>query len=425
MPAIHRVGTPSVRHAAPAPARKRASRANQLNAPRQARSLGTLALGGRSIARLARAPTAPTRLSQQAVNFFFDSTLTPLGKSAQAADLLGLPVKSINWRTAAYARTAVAAPLVPGGAKDPFGKLTIMRPGLGNIGFSPASVFRAAQYSDKLVVAYTGLGSGAQRTLRPATEIEGVPVPPSLKGKIFVIGDPDHNLINYLQSSDVLLEQLEAMRKAGPRYGIDPLHSKATFVGHSQGGLDGTLTRKRLEAAGYSDAIGRLVAVGSPFRGSNCADQLLGLASGALAASLDRDDGFRAIKQLDPEPTRKWFGKAEEQLVDLSYSGCISGTPELRTRLGIPPLELEDPNNIRPMLRLAAHGASLSDVTKGASALIGFLMHEPRPGDGLVPLASATYGKERIPLKMPYDHIGMIEDFHVIDQIAADVVARP
>lgn len=423
MPVVRTVASPAIRRT-PSSTPRAPEKAAKASPAREPKAKGAIALAGKSVPRLAAAPTPPAKAKQAAVNFFFDSVLTPLGKTTTTADALGLFVKTTNWRTTAYAKTAVATPLVPGGEKKPFGKLTLMRPGLGNIGFSPASVFRAAQYSDKLVVAYTGRGTGAQRTLRPATEIEGVPVPPSLKGKIFVIGDPDHNLINYLQSSDVLLEQMEAMRQSGAQYGIDPLRSKATLIGHSQGGLDGALTRKRLEEAGFKDAIGRLVAVGSPFRGSNCADQLLGLASGTLAASLDGDDGMRAIKQLDPEPTKKWFGKAEERLVDLSYSGRISGSPELHARLGIPPVELEDPNNIRPMLRLAAHGASLSDVTKSFSALARYLTQDPKPGDGLVPLASATYGKERIPLKMPYDHIGMIEDFHVIDQIAGDVVER-
>jgi hypothetical protein len=381
---------------------------------------GQISIGGKTLARLAKAPTPPSKISQKLVDFFFDSSLSPLGAAFGLPDLVSLPVKSTNWRSASYASTAMAAPLAVSTKTPPLGDLTIMRPGLGNIGFSPAQVFRTAQYSGKVVVAYTGLGTGAQRTLRPAKEIEGVPVPKSLQGKVFVIGNPEHNLINYLQSSDVLLEQMQAIHEAKSVLGTDVLTSQATIIGHSQGGLDAALTRKRLDEAGLGSAIGRLVAVGSPFKGSNCSDRLLGLVGGTFAAALDSDDGFQAVRQLEPEATKKWFGKAEEKLVDLSYSGAISGTPEIKPRLGIPPFEIDDPNNIRPILRLAADAARLSDATAGLDSVLGYLTHEPEGSDGLVPVESASYGKKQVALKMPYDHIGLIEDYHVIDRIAAD-----
>jgi hypothetical protein len=320
----------------------------------------------------------------------------------------------------------MATPLAkdPAGQPAKIGDLTIMRPGLGNIGFSAAQVFRTAQYSGKVVVAYTGRGEGSERTLRPAKEIEGVPVPKELQGKVFVIGEPEHNLISYQQSSDVFLEQLEAMHQAKAKLGVDPLEGHATVIGHSQGGLDAVLTRKRLEAAGYPNAIGRLVTVGSPFKGSDCADNLLGLVGAGLSATMDRDDGFAAIRQLDPDETRKWFKRSDEKYVDLAYRGQISGTPEIRARVGIPPFEIEDPNNLRLSMRLVSLGGRLSEATGSLSGLLGLLKAPLRGSDGLVPTSSAKFGVKQRELKMPYDHIGMIEDFHVIDQIAGDV-ARP
>lgn len=386
----------------------------------------TIKVGGQRIPRLEKAPTAPTALSQKIIKVLIDASTTPLWRLAGLGDLRAPKPSGPDWRSKGYAADALRQPMVkaPSGAPASLGALTILRPGLGNIGFSAAQVFRTAQHSDRVVLAYTYQGTGEERTLRPATEIDGVPVPPELRGKVFVIGSPKHNFISYRQSSDVFLEQLEAMRKGKALLGVDPMKAGATVIGHSQGGLDATLTRERLEKAGLGGAIGRLVAVGSPFGGSAIADRLLGLAASASAGAVDLDDGWKAVGELDPDFARRDFPPSKQRLVDLSYSAAIGGIPRLVPRLGLPPFELQDEHNIRPLLRLAATTGDLSTLVGGPAALLRLLRNSHGGSDGLVTVASATYGQTSARLRMPYDHIGIIEDFHVIDRIVADVAAR-
>ncbi len=56
-------------------------------------------------------------------------------------------------------------------------------------------MFRLAQYTDKVLIAYQNAAPGQDLTPRPATEIDGVPVPPALRGKIFVSGDPANRAV--------------------------------------------------------------------------------------------------------------------------------------------------------------------------------------------------------------------------------------
>src|SRR5205814_8732500 len=67
---------------------------------------------------------------------------------------------------------------------------TLFRPGLGNLSPSASTLFRLAQYCDKLVLTYECTdGTGASK-LRPLTEYKGMPVPDSLRGQLFAIGTP-------------------------------------------------------------------------------------------------------------------------------------------------------------------------------------------------------------------------------------------
>lgn len=429
MSPINRLG---MRLSAPPPASLRSAVASPAQSsgaarPRVERAAPgtTIKVAGQRIPRFEKAPTAPTSLSQKIIKVLIDASTAPLWKLAGLGDLRAPKPSGPDWRSKSYAAEALKQPTLraPSGEPASLGALTIMRPGLGNIGFSAAQVFRAAQHSERLVVAYTYQGTGEERTLRPATEIDGVPVPPELRGKVFVIGSPRHNFISYRQSSDVFLEQLEAMRKSKGLLGVDPLKAQATVIGHSQGGLDATLTRERLEKAGLGEAIGRLVAVGSPFGGSAVADRLLGLAASASAGAVDLDDGWKAVGELDPDFARRDFPPAKQGLVDLSYSAAIGGAPRIVPRFGIPPFELQDDHNIRPLLRLAATTGDLSTLVGGPAALLRLLRHANGGSDGLVTVESATYGRTCAKLKMPYDHIGIIEDFHVIDRIVADVAS--
>jgi hypothetical protein len=390
-----------------------AERAWAIREARLARAQGDITVGGRKIPRLAPAPTSLSSLGQKTIDTFFKIALAPRPQELGFED----------WRSARAAREVLAMPPVPGpdGEPKPLGGLTIVRPGLGNLRPSAAQVFRAAQHSDKLVVAYPNPYHPRRNALRPAAEIDGVPVPPELEGKIFVIGSPDHHLISYRQSSDVFLEQLEAMHKSRKLLGVDVLESGATVLAHSQGCLDTALTRKRLEEAGLGGAIGHLVAVAAPFKGSAFAEELLGTVAGSLALVVDNDDALRAVRSLDPDEVAKDFGPDEQRFVDLSLAGVVGPRPSVRPRAGFPPFEVRGHNNIRLTLRALAGGMTLADFATGKGPrffnLVDILRRGSHQSDGLVSKDSADYGKRAEALAQPYDHAGIFEDPGVVDEI--------
>jgi hypothetical protein len=183
------------------------------------------------------------------------------------------------------------------------------------------------------------------------------------------------------------------------------------------------LTRKRLEAAGFDQLIGQVVALAPPFRGSAFAEEVLGTIVGGAAVLVDNDDALRAIRSLDPDEVAKDFGKPEERLVDLSLSGVVGPRPGIYPKLGIPPFEIRSNNNIRPTLRALAGGATLADALDGGSGpspaeLLRALAFGSYDSDGLVSKGSATYGRQSVTLEHPYDHSGIFEDPAVIDEVA-------
>jgi hypothetical protein len=377
---------------------------------RRAAQRGDISLGGQSLPRVAPAPTAPNPVQQKAIDAVFGTAFEkPLPPGFDFTD----------FRSAEAARQAVAAPPVtrPDGKRASLGELAIFRPGLGNIPPSPAQVFRAAQHAGKVVVAYTNTNDPAHNTLRPLTEVGGVPVPPELRGKIFGIGSPAHTVISYEQSSDGFLEQLETMRKSQAMLGVDVLRSGATVIAHSQGSLDSALTRQRLEEAGFDKAIGKLVTLAPAFKGSELAAGLLGKAGGAAVGALDRDDGQRALEALEPARVRKRFGPQNERLVDLTLTGVIGEPCKVEPKLGFPPFEVKDNHNIRPQFRALANGGGVNRLLEGDFAALKDFSAGSSTSDGMVTLDSARYGKQFAQLPRPYDHAGIIEDPRVIDEV--------
>ena len=151
------------------------------------------------------------------------------------------------------------------------GKIAYVRPGIGNIMFSPAWVYLLAQHYQTVVLMYSNMTDpepGAT-AVRRIDELEGVPIPASIrhKVKIFAIGSPKLNLISSLQQSDTTLEQLEILRTS-PMLGGKVLSDDAAawMFAHSQGMIDSIFTDERLRAAGLVP-FDRIVGVAGAVKG--------------------------------------------------------------------------------------------------------------------------------------------------------------
>ncbi len=393
--------------------------------PTRPEKAANIRISGKSLARLRPPPATLSGLQTQALETTLHTLLGPLSEGGYAIG--SLPGNFKNWRTSDYAREAIAAPLEKNTAGNPkqMGKLAILRPGLGNIGPSAAIAFRTAQYAERVVIAYTNMTDPATAQLRAVDNYDGVAVPSELKGKIFVIGSPRHNVITFEQSSDVLLEQLEQMRQQKQLLGCDPFSSRATLIGHSQGGMDGTLTRARLEKAGFGKAIGKLVGIGSPFRGTPNVESLVGTLVKGLSGAMVTQ-GSAAIAALQPKYAQTVLGPTHERFVDFAVCGGMGSLPDLKWQLSWPPVTVDD-HNVRWSLRLIGATGNLTELLQGAASpmteLLEILQLAKADTDGLVPLKSARYGKSTQTMRKPYDHIGLFEDAHVIDVIARHVAA--
>src|SRR5262249_10160785 len=153
---------------------------------------GSIQVEGASLPRLAPPPPRLTP-NQQKLNHVFTE------------QLLRTPVELAltNWRSQEPAGAAAAAPPVTGADGKPLslGDLVILRAGGNNFAPSAAQIFRAARHAGKTVVSYSNPTDPSKNILRPPPEvngvptIEGVPVPEDLRGKIFIIGDPDNHYI--------------------------------------------------------------------------------------------------------------------------------------------------------------------------------------------------------------------------------------
>ncbi len=306
-----------------------------------------------------------------------------------------------DYRSDAAVAAAVAKPKVAEGS--PLGPLTIYRPGLGNTAPGPAQIARLAQYTDKLVIAFANPGKGAEQKLRPVTEVDGVALPPELLGKVFAIGSPDNIAISWEQASDLFVDQLETLRRAG----IDLEETPATIWAHSQGGMDATKTRSRFEAAGKGGLFRDVFAMASPMRGSPVADEVIaGIATEAGAAMLG-SQAMAAVNALDPDYVPTSLNESEQKHLDFSLVGHMesgeAGQADLRMPFKITDKAIE-------MVKLPAA------LISGDADL--------KENDGLVTVASQKFGRAIATLPKSYDHAGVAEDPAVVDFGIEQLLAR-
>jgi hypothetical protein len=229
----------------------------------------TITLDGKEIPRLAI--PAVNIDDQAAVDAFF---------SVFIAD----PVTDFRTVEAAEASVGLALP-----KPRRLGKIAYVRPGIGNIMFSPAWVYLLAQHYQTVVLMYSNMTDpepGAT-AVRRVQELEGVPIPASIRNKvkIFAIGSPKFNVISSLQQSDTTLEQLEILRTS-PMLEDKVLEVPAWVFAHSQGMIDTILTDERLRAAGL-EPFERIIGVAGAVKGGRLIESAIGpfLIDGAEAVA--------------------------------------------------------------------------------------------------------------------------------------------
>lgn len=286
-------------------------------------------------------------------------------------------------RNPAAIERAMTSPLATPPGSKPFGKTVVFRPALANTQPSPAYLFRLARYTDKLVVAYTYAKPGQDLEPKPVNEIFGVPVPPELRGKILVSGDPEHVMADWKTLATLFERQLEAVGG-----------SDLTVVAQSAGGVDAVETRRRLEAAGKGNAIGKLVNVSAPMRGAPLPDEaffglfLKGIGHTPLAGHVPA-----AARALDPDVLARAFSDRDQRLVDLAVSNSLEGPGS---------------DNARPIMKMLSTVIRLNPFHRGRQG----------PNDGWVQRKSMEFGRDILRLDRGYDHPGMGEDPAIIDDIA-------
>ena len=231
----------------------------------------TITVAGKEIPRLA--VPAVNIDDQAAVDAFFGVFIND-------------PVTDFRTVEAAEASVGLALP-----KPRRLGKTAYVRPGIGNIMFSPAWVYLLAQHYQTVVLMYSNMTDpepGAT-SVRRVEELEGVPIPASIRNKvkIFAIGSDKFNLISSLQQSDTTLEQLEILRTS-PMLGGKVLNRglPAWMFAHSQGMIDTILTDERLRAAGLVP-FERIVGVAGAVKGGRLIESAIGpvLIDGAEAVA--------------------------------------------------------------------------------------------------------------------------------------------
>jgi hypothetical protein len=207
-----------------------------------------------------------------------------------------------------------------------FDGTTLFRPGLGNIAPSAASLFRMAQYCDKLVLAYECTDGTDASKLRPLTEYKGVPVPPELRGKLFAVGSADHRLQDGKRGAGVLIDQLNQLAIDGAKYGLQSDH--LNVVAHSQGNIETVLARATLAAHGFPDVIAQHNALAPALRGSFFADNELVVGQGELVGG---KVGADAIRHLQPDWAEANVPELMRKTVDTAFFGTCRRTRNPRS----------------------------------------------------------------------------------------------
>ncbi len=282
------------------------------------------------------------------------------------------------------------------------GKIAYVRPGIGNIMFSPAWVYLLAQHYRTVVVMYSNMTDpepGAT-AVRRVEVLEGVPIPASIRNKvkIFAIGSPKFNLISSLQQSDTTLEQLEILRTSSM------LDDKvldddvpAWMFAHSQGMIDTILTDERLRAAGLVP-FDRIVGVAGAVKGGRLIESVIGQLLIDGAEAVGGEQGRVAFELVGKTAT-----------VDVLADVLGIGGPDFAKEFN---LDIElikrtfagfggvlDSSAPQGNARLALLG--LTDIPDGDGLV--------KPNDGVEDFDSTTLAQNNL-LFEQVDHIGIIED---------------
>ncbi|MGE0869337.1 MAG: hypothetical protein AB7P03_12280 [Kofleriaceae bacterium] len=343
---------------------------------------GTIIVDGQPIERLAPPPVAPA--DQAAVDAFMGGFLAGA---------------ITDFRTAAAAEAAVDLAILDNHG-DPvhIGDVAFVRPGIGNIMFSPAQIYLLSRHFTNVVVMYTNMTDPTGPTgVRAVTSLEGVPIPASIAGevRIWAIGSPQLNIISGAQQSDVTLEQLEILRQNQSLIGFDPLGNKNWIFAHSQGVFDAVVTDHRLKEAHLND-FKRIVSVAGATQGGRLIGTPLGDTFVQGAEDAAGEQGRIAFEALEPSvsianliefldvngahPEDK-----QRKRVRRAVWGAFSGSVDPNLPQG----------NIRDaFLFLAAQPDFRGEVTSN---------------DGVENLDSTSLGKRRLTF-VQADHILMIED---------------
>ena len=187
------------------------------------------------------------------------------------------------------------------------GKIAYVRPGVGNIMFSPGWIYLLAMHFDTVVVMYTNMTDPAPHAtdVRRVMELAGVPVPESIrhKTKIFAIGSPNLNAISYLQQSDTFLEQLEILRNSSQlRRRVLNRGNSAWVFAHSQGMIDTVLTDHRLSRAGVG-GFKRIIGIAGAVKGGRLIESVIGPDLIAGAGFLAGEQGATAFELVSKTNT--------------------------------------------------------------------------------------------------------------------------
>jgi hypothetical protein len=342
----------------------------------------TISVDGEEIARLDI--PAVNIDDQAAVDAFF-------------AVFLDDPVTDFRTVEAAEASVGLALP-----RPRKLGNLAYVRPGIGNIMFSPAWIYLLAQHYKTVVLMYSNMtdpepGATAGRRIG---ELEGVPIPASIRNKvkIFAIGSPRLNLISSLQQSDTTLEQLEILRTS-PMLGDKVLSddTPAWMIAHSQGMIDSIMTDERLRAAGLVP-FEHIVGVAGAVKGGRLIESAIGqfLIDGAEAVA--GDQGRIAFELV---------GKTEtvNALADVLGIGGPEFAKEFNLDIELVKRTLAgfggvlDSSAPQGNARVALLG--LTDIPDGDGLV--------KPNDGVEDFDSTTLAQHNLIFEQ-VDHIGIIED---------------
>lgn len=295
------------------------------------------------------------------------------------------------------------------------GRIAYVRPGIGNIMFSPAWVYLLSMHFDTVVLMYSNMtdpepGATDVRRIR---ELEGVPIPESIRRKvrIFAIGSPNFNAISYLQQSDTSLEQLELLRRHKRLRSVVLRHNaKAWMFAHSQGMIDAVLTDHRLASAGLP-IFNKIIGIAGAVKGGRLIESAIGPDLIAGAAFLAGEQGGLAFELVSKTNT----------------------VAELIEHLDIPGPDFAKEFNLDIRLvnkTFAAFGGVLDNTAPQGNARVALLGLTGipdgdgvvKPNDGVEDFDSTTLGQNNA-IFQQVDHIQITEDPALLASMLNVVVA--